>query len=254
MEFKPNNGPMKILDEEQGDGPKALHRRLATRRLARAETVYFLALAAYAILAVLARDVLYFRWDLWLESGLQQIRSPLVATIFTAISLPGNFSTPYVLTTVVVLAFWFFGHRSEAVGLVVSAGGAGMLNRLMKMIIARPRPTAPLVQVLDADRSGASFPSGHVAFYVCFFGFLFFVAYALLPRGSWMRRFALALTAFPVVTVGLSRVYLGAHWPSDTVGAYLWSGVWLAIVLRLYLHWKANATFHRTNRQSAEAS
>ena len=245
---------MKIPDQEPSDGPKALHRRLAARRLARAGTVYFLALAAFAILAVLARDVLYFRWDLWLETGLQQIRSPWVAAVFTAISLPGNFATPYVLTAVAVLTFWFFGKRSEAVGLAVSAAGAGLLNRLMKTLIARPRPTSALVQVLDADRSGASFPSGHVAFYVCFFGFLFFVAYTLLPRGSWMRRTALVLTAFPVVTVGLSRVYLGAHWPSDTVGAYLWSGVWLAIVLRMYLHWKANATFHRTKPRSTENS
>jgi undecaprenyl-diphosphatase len=80
--------------------------------------------------------------------------------------------------------------------------------------------------------------------YVCYFGFLFFVAYAQLPRDSYARRIALALLALPVLLVGLSRVYLGAHWPSDTIGAYLFGGLWLAFSLHMYRHWKESATFH----------
>jgi undecaprenyl-diphosphatase len=89
-----------------------------------------------------------------------------------------------------------------------------------------------------------SFPSGHVTFYVCFFGFLFFAAFALLPKGSTARRVACTLAALPVLLVGLSRVYLGAHWPSDTLGAYLFSGLWLAFSLDMYRRWKRRATFH----------
>src|SRR5947209_4222162 len=84
------------------------------------------------------------------------------------------------------------------------------------------------------ESSEASFPSGHVIFYVCYFGFLFFAAYALLPRGTFARRAALALSALPVLFVGVSRVYLRAHWPSDVLGAYLISGVWLAVSLAVY--------------------
>jgi undecaprenyl-diphosphatase len=89
-----------------------------------------------------------------------------------------------------------------------------------------------------------SFPSGHVTFYVSYFGFLFFTAYALLPRGSLLRRLALTLTALPVLLIGVSRVYLGEHWPSDTIGAYLWSGVWLAFVLWMYGRWKLRRSFY----------
>jgi undecaprenyl-diphosphatase len=213
--------------------------------LARAELVYVAVLVVFAVLALLAHTNAYFSLDLSVEHAVQKTSSPWVTAVMSTISLGGNYATPYILAAVAVLAFWVVGLRSEAVGLAVSAVGSGLINRTIKMVVGRPRPVSSLVDVLDADRSGASFPSGHVAFYVSFFGFLFFVAYALLPRGSWIRRIALVATAIPVLTVGLSRVYLGAHWPSDTIGGYLWSGVWLAIVLHLYRHWKANATFHR---------
>ncbi|MBC7932287.1 MAG: phosphatase PAP2 family protein, partial [Rubrivivax sp.] len=52
------------------------------------------------------------------------------------------------------------------------------------------------------------------------------------------------LLPLPVVFVGLSRVTLRAHWPSDVLGAYLLSGVWLAFSLELYRRWKRRATFH----------
>ena len=140
------------------------------------------------------------------------------------------------------ILFLVFNKRSEAAGIVLSAGGSALLNSILKKVIARPRPTSDLVMVfrpLDTQ----SFPSGHVTFYVCFFGFLFFTAYALLPRGSVARRVALILTALPILLIGLSRVYLGAHWPSDTIGAYFSSGLWLAFSLDMYRRWKGEATF-----------
>lgn len=239
-----------MIDDDPNKVPVTndVRRHRAIRRLRQAEGVYVLALIAFAILAGLARSAPYFGWDLSAERAVQAVASPWLSMVMSTISLAGNYATPYVLAAAAVTGLWLVKARSEAVALAVSAVGAGVINRTIKTVIARPRPVSSLVNVLDADRSGASFPSGHVAFYVAFFGFLFFAAYATLPRGSWRRRLAMIVTAFPVLTVGLSRVYLGAHWPSDTIGGYLWSGVWLAIVLRLYEHWKVNATFHRKTK------
>lgn len=230
------------VEELENSVPDPLRQR-AVRRLWRAQVVYAVGLAAFAVLALFAHFYSYFGWDLRVSQSLQRFNAPALLTFMRAVSYVGNTWHPYALTAVTVIALFAFNLRSEAVGLTLSAAGSGMLNGLLKMLIARPRPTTDLVNVVRSLHT-QSFPSGHVTFYVCYFGFLFFAAYAMLPRGSWKRRLALALLALPVLLVGLSRVYLGAHWPSDALGAYLFGGLWLAFSLGMYRRWKARATFH----------
>jgi membrane-associated phospholipid phosphatase len=218
-------------------------RRRAARRLLRAETLYAVMLMAFAVLAVFAYLDTYFAWDLRIERGLQNLPVPGLPDFMRVVSVFGNKWKPYAITTATTIVFMAVGHRSEAAGLVLSAGGSAVLNGLVKVLIARPRPTMELVRV-QVDLQTQSFPSGHVTFYVCYFGFLFFAAYALLPLRSVARRAALTLTALPVALVGFSRIYLGAHWPSDTLGAYLMSGLWLAFSLHMYRIWKERSTFH----------
>ncbi|MBV8855830.1 MAG: phosphatase PAP2 family protein [Acidobacteria bacterium] len=234
----PQQGPEKA--EATQASPQ---RRRETRRLHRAEFAYAVGLAAFAVLAVLAKANAYFSWDLSVANAVQSIQLPGMLKFMEVVSLAGNGATSWVLVGVAVLAFFLTRRRSEAFGIIVSAAGGSALNRVIKHVVARPRPTLEHVRV-SGEWAYESFPSGHVTFYVCFFGFLFFVAYALLPRGSNLRRAACALAALPVLLIGLSRVYLGAHWPSDTLGAYLFSGLWLAFSLDLYRRWKRRATFH----------
>lgn len=224
--------------------PEPLRRR-AVRRLWRAEIIYAVALAGFGVLALLAHFNTYFAWDLRVSSAFnwQTFTPPGLFPLMLLISSFGNGWIPWALTTITAVLFFVFHKRSETAGLIFSAGGGPLVNSLVKLLVARPRPTAELIPVYR-DLVTQSFPSGHVNFYVCYFGFLFFVAFALLPRGSVARRLGLLLTALPVLLVGLSRVYLGAHWPSDTLGSYLLSGLWLALSLHLYRRWKQRATFH----------
>lgn len=245
------------VSKQDSAEPKAVgaqaspHRRRETRRLLRAQYFYALGLAAFAVLAVLAKANAYFAWDLSVARAVQSLSLPGMLKLMQVVSLAGNGVTSWVFVVVAMAAFFVFRRRSEMFGLLLSAGGGSALNRLVKHVVARPRPSLEYVRV-SGEWANESFPSGHVTFYVCFFGFLFFVAYALLPRGSNVRRLACALAALPVLLIGLSRVYLGAHWPSDTLGAYLFSGLWLAFSLDLYRRWKRRATFHTEEEVKGE--
>ena len=229
-----------------------LRRLAAARRLLRAETAFLIGLAAFAVLAVLAKANAYFAWDEHVADAIQSFSPPGMEAFMRVVSFPGDGITSWIVVGVALLFFFVRGRRSEAFGVLFSAAGGSSVNRLLKYVIGRPRPTLDLVRV-SGEWAHESFPSGHVVFYVCFFGFLFFTAFALLPKGSTVRRVACALAALPVLLVGLSRVYLGAHWPSDVLGAYLLSGMWLALSLDLYRRWKRRATFHPEEVKEEEA-
>ena len=180
-------------------------RRRAARRLLRAEVIYVTVMAVFAVLAGLAHFNTYFAWDLIISRALQSLNSPLMFAFMRGVSLFGDKLVPWTLAGLTIIVFLATGRRSEGAGLLLSTGGGQLLNSLLKRLIARPRPSNELVDVFRSLTT-QSFPSGHVTFYVCYFGFLFFASYALLPRGSFVRRLALTLTGLPILLVGVSRV------------------------------------------------
>ena len=70
-------------------------------------------------------------------------------------------------------------------------------------------------------------------FFTAFFGFMMFLAYTLLKH-SWWRTLLLVLLGAMVALIGLSRIYVGQHWASDVLAAYLLGSVWLAMSIFVY--------------------
>lgn len=222
-------------------------RRRTLRRLWRAEVLYSASLLAFAVLAVLAHYHANFGWDVAVQRFVRSNPMPGFTELMRFVSALGDGKTPHAVAVLTSLLLLVVRLRSEAAGLFLSTTGSGLVNMVIKLIVARPRP-AQGSGSLFITYSGNSFPSGHVTFFVCYFGFLFFVAYALLPRVSLARRFALLVIPLPVLLIGVSRVHLYAHWPSDTLGAYLLGGLWLALSLDLYRRWKARPLRFRSGQ------
>src|SRR5919112_5599840 len=108
----------------------------AVRRLWRAETFYVVALGAFAVLAIFAYLDPYFSWDLKVSSAFnwQTFTPPGLFGLMEFISVFGNSWIPYGLSAAVALIFFLTGLRSEAVALIMSAAGSGIINSIMKMI------------------------------------------------------------------------------------------------------------------------
>ena len=98
-----------------------------------------------------------------------------------------------------------------------------------------------------------SFPSGHVMFYVSAFGFLVAAALANL-RPSALRRGIVAVGGSLIGLVGASRIYLGAHWPSDVVAGYLFGSLYLGGVLELYTRAKRRQARHAPPLHTGEGN
>jgi undecaprenyl-diphosphatase len=141
-----------------------------------------------------------------------------------------------VLTTMVVLVtiFLLLKRRWRPALLVVLATTSGSLViTLLKLWIARPRPT--LVDHLTAA-SGMSFPSGHAGNSAIIYLTLASLLFPLV-REARVRLFIVAVALLLVGAIGVSRVYLGVHWPSDVLGGWvfgsLWALLWWGIETRL---------------------
>ncbi|HKR58495.1 MAG TPA: phosphatase PAP2 family protein [Pyrinomonadaceae bacterium] len=209
----------------------------AAARIRWAEMSFLMMLCAWGALAVLAHRYAYFGWDLLLARSIQSISFPGFAQLMIGVSLLGNGWVPWSLVVVSGLTLIWAGLRAEGALCLAGTGLGWVVNHLLKLLIGRPRPSDDLVNVAGVFHF-ESFPSGHVVFFVEFFGLLFFFAYVLLKR-SRLRRISLLVPGFLIGLVGASRVYLGAHWPSDVMGAYLAGGVWLMMMIETYRRIKA---------------
>jgi membrane-associated phospholipid phosphatase len=197
-----------------------------------------LSFAAFAVLAVEAHRHPYFDWDLSIATRLQRLQS--WCFVMQLVSAPGYGWRPFALIAAIVLILLIAGRRSWAGFLISSAGIGELLVCLAKRMVGRPRPAPGLVAVAHRLLD-PSFPSGHVMFYCSACGFLLFVACLETKRSAAFKLAMAILAAIPIVLVGPSRVYLGEHWPSDVLGAYLLAGAWLPLVFAAYWRWKTRS-------------
>ncbi|MEW6729998.1 MAG: phosphatase PAP2 family protein [Acidobacteriota bacterium] len=209
---------------------------VARRRARRLQYLLIFSLSIFILLAIAVSvdGDRYFDWDVALSRAIQSI--PGIEPLMRIISIPGNNSLiAFGLVTITFFFLFMLRYRLEAYALVLSAGGGEFFNIAFKWLIGRPRPNMQLVNILVHETS-RSFPSGHVMHYVNFYGMLFFFAYTLLRRSA-LRSLLIVTWGGLVLLVGLSRIYLGAHWPSDVAAAYLGGGVWSIFVIDRYRHW-----------------
>jgi diacylglycerol kinase family enzyme/membrane-associated phospholipid phosphatase len=205
--------------------------RRAARRAALIRTLYLFAAVLAFAMGVAARRASVLPGDLRITRTLQRTRSPRRDRFWRAVAWAGFPRPTTLVISTLTLALWAARFRLEALFLLIATGVNG-LNYALKRIVQRERPTETRVRVLRLLKE-PSFPSGHVMFYVSAFGFVVAAALANL-RPSKLRRAIVAMGSSLIALVGASRVYLGAHWPSDVAAGYLFGGLYLSGVLELY--------------------
>jgi undecaprenyl-diphosphatase len=161
-----------------------------------------------------------------------------VARFFTALGEPTVLISAAVACA---LWLWYAGHRHLPLVLIaVTMIGRG-LSQLQKYWIARLRPDLETHLVVVKT---SSFPSGHATS-----SMIFYLTLALaLTAGTRWHRGAVVGAVLMSICVGLSRVMLGVHWPSDVIGGWSFGMLWVLLTLRLAGRWLAGDSGGPANR------
>jgi len=153
-------------------------------------------------------------------------REPWLTNVLRGVTVLG--STDFLLPLVIAagLVLWIT-RRSAAPLVYLAAGylGAELLFRIVKQLTHRPRPPAHLAV---GHYAGYAFPSGHATLSVAVWGA---VALTVGANASWPRRTGLvAAAAVMAVTIGVTRLYLGAHWLTDVLAGWALGTGWLVVI------------------------
>ncbi len=171
--------------------------------------------------------------DIEFSEEVQEYMNPLLDHIMKAISWFGRTWISVIMTAVVALIFLLARHKKDALfvlfTLVVSP-----INTGIKILISRPRPTEDLVTIVQVAKY-QSFPSGHVSFYVVFFGFLVFLMLRHNSITKLIRYTVITFSLLLIFAVPFSRVYLGVHWFTDVTGGFILGLLFLYGLIMFYL-------------------
>ncbi|HKP92798.1 MAG TPA: phosphatase PAP2 family protein [Chthoniobacterales bacterium] len=171
--------------------------------------------------------------------------TPLLTRISLAITFFGSVLFLSSATAVVGLVMALRGNVYRFLALLLASGGGALLNLLLKHFFHRQRPVLenPLVTL-----SSFGFPSGHTMGATLFYGVLaLIVTYSIR---SWAQRALVSCAAALVIAlIGISRIYLGAHYFTDVIGAIAIGLAWLAFCwtgIETLRRWRA--AFRSENR------
>ena len=240
---EPNGKQSVKIGEDETRQPKASPPPIRRYRTILFSIVLISAIGTFAFLTFLVETVPSFPIDLRITQAIQSIDFPLFDWLMRLISWPGFSPQSIIISVFIGLLFFVSGLPWESVTSLLAALVSGVTNEFVKGLLQRPRPSIDLVDVFQVLTS-YSFPSGHVMFYTTVFGFVWYVTYTLLKR-SVMRSLLLILLGIFILLVGISRIYLGQHWASDVLGAYLLGGFLLGGIILGYEWGKQRLFIHR---------
>jgi undecaprenyl-diphosphatase len=195
------------------------------------------ALLLFAFVARVALSGQSAQFDAYVRNGVHAWASPSLTYIMRGLTLIG--SAWFLLTggMAVVAALARAGRKRAALLLVAATFGGEALDQILKMLFRRPRPEAFFGL---AEPFTYSFPSGHATTAACFYG----VLAAILAARTSSLRLKIALWTFAALmasAIGLSRIYLGVHYPTDVVAGYAAAVIWVAAVRAGYGIWLRRA-------------
>ncbi|MEG9326728.1 phosphatase PAP2 family protein [Salinimicrobium catena] len=170
------------------------------------------------------------RYDTQVTDYITSFRSPELNKFFQFITDMGDLYA-YIIATTLAAIYFFFKLRNkwflfQLLGvLIISA----LANIALKRAFNRARPTIEHLVVVKS----LSYPSGHAMSAMAFYGFLTYLVFQIKMK-RWLRAVLSTIFIFLILAIGISRIYLGVHFPSDVAGGFIAGLIWVAFCVVLF--------------------
>lgn len=137
-----------------------------------------------------------------------------------------NFGGAIFLIVLTITLIILIKNKKIGLSIFTNLAVITILNQILKRILQRPRPTEYRI----VEETGYSFPSGHSMVSMAFYGYLIYLIYKYV-KNEYLKWTLITLLSFLIVSIGISRIYLGVHYTSDVIGGFLISISYLIIYI-----------------------
>ncbi|QKS45823.1 phosphatase PAP2 family protein [Paenibacillus cellulosilyticus] len=183
----------------------------------------------FLVIALLISRKQMAAFDNELTTLVLRIYSPEATTVMKGFTFAGSSLCVTIIAILIIIMLLVIGYRRELIfymGVIVCSG---LLNLVLKMIFHRARPD--LHRIVEA--TGYSFPSGHSMSAFTLYGITIYFLWKH-ARHAWLRVTIVLVGAVMILMIGISRIYLGVHYPSDVIGGYVIAAAWLTASIGPY--------------------
>ena len=127
-----------------------------------------------------------------------------------------NFGGAYWIIGVSICLLFFIKNKKIGISVCLNLILVTLLNYILKQILQRPRP----IEYRIIDESGYSLPSGHSMVSMAFYGYLIYLIYKYI-NNKYLKWSIITLLSLLIISIGISRIYLGVHYTSDVIAGFL---------------------------------
>lgn len=206
-------------------------------QLSWATLIALLCAIGFGAVCLLVSDKKIAQFDSKIINYIQGLESPWLTKMMKFFTFIGSgISVAIISIIVMIILYKFLHHRHELMLFIWIVIGTALVNDVLKNLFHRARPA--LHRIVEAN--GFSFPSGHSMAAFSLYGVIAFLLWKHISS-AFGRGLLICISTFMIMMIGISRIYLGVHYPSDVLGGFLASGFLLGLSIWVYQRYMEKA-------------